>query len=74
MMDCELDPDIALYVWLSRAHQEGLPGDFPGGPVVKNPSCNAGDAGAIPGQGTKILHATATRETVYCNRISWMSQ
>ena len=31
--------------------------DFPGGPVVKNPPYNAGDAGAIPGQGTKIPHA-----------------
>ena len=31
--------------------------DFPGGPVVKNPSCNAGDAGLIPGRGTKIPHA-----------------
>ena len=28
--------------------------DFPGGPVVKNPPSNAGDAGLIPGQGTKI--------------------
>ena len=26
-------------------------------PVVKNPPCNAGDAGLIPGQGTKIPHA-----------------
>ena len=31
--------------------------DFPGGPV-KNPSCNAGDAGSIPGQGTNSPHAT----------------
>ena len=31
--------------------------DFPGGPVVKNPPCNAGDAGSIPGQGAKIPHA-----------------
>ena len=31
--------------------------DLPGGPVVKNPSCNAGDAGLIPGQETKIPHA-----------------
>ena len=31
--------------------------DFPGGPVVKNPPSNAGDAGSIPGQGTKIPHA-----------------
>ena len=29
-------------------------GDFPGGPVVKNPPSNAGDNGSIPGQGTKI--------------------
>ena len=27
-------------------------GDFPGGPVVKNLPCNAGDAGLIPGRGT----------------------
>ena len=26
---------------------------FPGGPVVKNVPCNAGDAGSIPGQETK---------------------
>ena len=32
--------------------------DFPGGPVVKNPPSNAGDVGLIPGQGTKIPHAT----------------
>ena len=32
--------------------------DFPGGPVVKNPPSNAGDVGSIPGQGTKIPHAT----------------
>ena len=32
--------------------------DFPGSPVVRNMLCNAGDPGSIPGQGTKILHAT----------------
>ena len=32
-------------------------GDFPGGPVVKNLPCNAGGAGSISGQGTKISHA-----------------
>ena len=31
--------------------------DFPGGPVVKNLPSNAGDAGLIPGQGTKIPQA-----------------
>ena len=30
----------------------------PENPVVKNVSCNAGDAVLIPGQGTKIPHAT----------------
>ena len=29
-------------------------GDFPGGPVVKNPPPNAGDVSSIPGQGNKI--------------------
>ena len=28
------------------------------GPVVKKPSCNAGDVGSIPGWRTKIPHAT----------------
>ena len=32
--------------------------DFPGGPVVKSPLCNAGDMGSIPGQGTEIPHTT----------------
>ena len=32
-------------------------GDFPGGPVAGSlPSC-AGDAGSIPGRGTRIPHA-----------------
>ena len=33
------------------------PGDFPGGPVVRNLPSNAGDTGSIPGWGTKIPHA-----------------
>ena len=31
--------------------------DFPGGSVVKNPPCNAGHVGSIPGWGTKLQHA-----------------
>ena len=34
-----------------------MAGDFPGGPVVKNPPSNAGDVGSIPGRGTKSPHA-----------------
>ena len=30
-----------------------LPGDFPGGPVVKNSPSNAGDMDSIPGWGTR---------------------
>ena len=50
--------------------------DFPGGPVAKNPPCNAAVTGSIPGQGTKISHAmeqlslrVATTETV-CQSLS----
>ena len=32
--------------------------DFSGGPVVKDPSCNAGEAGLIPGWRTKVSCAT----------------
>ena len=35
-----------------------MDGDFPGGPVVKNPTSNAGDVGSIPGRGAKIPHAS----------------
>ena len=49
-------------------------GDFPGGPVVKNPPSNAGDVGSIPGWGTKIPHdagqlspCAATTEPVHLN-------
>ena len=34
-----------------------LKGHFPGGLVIKNLPCNAGDMGSIPGGGTKIPHA-----------------
>ena len=34
-----------------------LRGDLSGDPVVKNPPHNAGDAGSIPGLGTKIPHS-----------------
>ena len=55
---------------------------FSGGPLIQNPPCSAGDAGSIPGQGTKLPHAaeqlsphTATTEpthlsqrTLNCNK------
>ena len=36
---------------------------FSGGPVVRNPLSNAGDAGLISGQGTKILHGSELLST-----------
>ena len=45
---------MATYlIWLRRNC-----GDFPGGPVVKNLPCNAGDVGSSPGWGTGISHAS----------------
>ena len=47
-----------VYFWNARLVQyffkKSIYRDFPGGPVVKNPPSNAGDAGSIPGRGTKI--------------------
>ena len=36
----------------SKGHHQDIRGlGFPGGPVVKNPPCNARDPGSIPGPG-----------------------
>ena len=42
---------------LSHRCRKQTYGDFPGGPVIKNPPSNAGDMASIPGRGTKIPHA-----------------
>ena len=43
--------------------------DIPGSPVVKNPPCNAGDAGSIPDGGTEIPQAEEqlSLESLCCN-------
>ena len=47
-------------------------GNFPGGPVVKNPPPKSGDTGSIPGQETKTsyavrqLHLSFTMKTCAC--------
>ena len=55
--------------------------DFPSSPIVKNPPSNAGDAGSIPGQGTKIPHPsgqlnpqTTTTKPVCCSERTHMLQ
>ena len=47
-------PDLRLHKGAIKKH---LQKDVPGGPVVKNPPCNAGDVGSIPGLGTEIPQA-----------------
>ena len=51
ILNAQLNLDI-------RGRSKSFFRDFPGGPVVKNPPSSAGDAGSIPGRGTKIPHAT----------------
>ena len=41
--------------------------DFPGGPVAKNPPCNAADESLIPDRGTNIPYATLRLESLHCN-------
>ena len=49
--------------------------DFPGGPVDKTSSTNAGGAGSIPRWGAKIPHASwlkkpEHKQQKYCNKFS----
>ena len=49
---------IELNIWTSQPFLKKMVNrDFPGGPVVKNMPCNAGDIVLISGGGTKIPHA-----------------
>ena len=51
-----------------RTTENNSHGDIPGGPVVKNPPCNAGDTGWIPCRGTKIPHTT--EQLCLCTRLT----
>ena len=69
------------YSMHDNLHNKELFRDFPGGPVVKNSLCNAGEEGLIPGWRTKILHAAeqlspwaATTELTQHNKRSHMTQ
>ena len=41
--------------------------DFPSGPEVENPPCNAADLGLIPGRGTRILPALEKKPSYWGN-------
>ena len=47
----------ACLTWHQSLFYKSECGDFPGSPVVKNPSSKAGNMGSIPGQGSKIPQA-----------------
>ena len=47
--------------------QKGQFQDFPGGPVIKNPPCKAGETGSIPDQGTMIPHGCWATKPVHLN-------
>lgn len=58
-----------------------IPGDFPVGPVVKNPLGNAGEVGSTPCLGARTPHTVeqlsphaTTRESGHCNERSHMMQ
>ena len=51
-----------------------IAGVFPGGPVVKNRPCSAGDVGLIPGQETKIPCALEHLNPKRCNYWAHMFQ
>ena len=60
----------------SGSTKNGSSWDSPGGPVLKNPPCNAGDKGLIPDQGTKIPRAVeqlsssaTTTELAYSGKV-----
>ena len=52
---------LGTYI-LSFYLQNNLMGDFPGGPVIKALSSNAGGAGSFPGQGAKSPHTSGPKK------------
>ena len=63
---------------LLRNTRKWLEREVPGDPEVKNPPCNAGETGMIPGPGPKTPHTARqlsprTREPARCNKRSCMT-
>ena len=49
-------------------HLKTLSGDFPDGPVVKNPSSKSGGTDSVLDRGTKTLHAKGQLKLCAVNR------
>ena len=71
---CSQNPASSECVWCNMLQQSVSPhlktvwGDFPVGPVVKNPSSKSGGTGSVPGRGTKTLHAKGQLKLCAVNR------
>ena len=67
----DIDPMVITGEWAGQGSAVGIKKkkkksyfrDFPGGPVVKTLSSNAGVAVSIPGEGAKIPHAWQLEKT-----------
>ena len=60
-------PYAVVWSKINKSKYKNKPGDFPGGPVVKNPRSNVWGMGWIPDQGTKIPHAVGQLSLQYHN-------
>ena len=47
---------------------------FPGGSVIKESACNAGDLSLIPGSGRSPGEGNATHSNILAWRIPWMEE
>ena len=56
VISCDLYTFLDIFTFNSK-YSFKKDWDFPGGLVVKNPPCNAGDMGLIPRRRAKNLHA-----------------
>ena len=66
--------DFILEMTFENNSEKWRVGSFPGGPVANSLASNAGDAGSIPGWGTKLAYTAeqlslcaTTREPTCCN-------
>ena len=64
-----------MFIGCQNLHLSLIQADFPGGPVVKTSTANAGGAGSIPGQGAKIPESSwpenqNVRQKQYCNEFN----
>ena len=68
-IQCDPRPGTTDLYGNLRKHQ-----GFPGGSVRKEPACNAGDAGSIPGWGSPPEKGTVTHSRILTWEIPWVAE